>query len=70
MVGDSVSEMYVRRIEADIRGIRFNTKKPETLNTITVLEKLREVNYGLYEDLLTKYENVKKDYNKRNNDFK
>ena len=56
--------MYIKRIEADIRGIRFRTKNPDTLNTVNVLEKLRNVNYGMYEELLTKYENVKRDYNK------
>lgn len=66
----TISEMYVKRIEADIRGIRFRTKNPQDLNTLSVLEKLKVVNLPMYEDLLDRYDKVKQDYNRFTNETK
>ncbi len=61
----SCEELYVKHIENGIRAIRMGNKNPKEANVGIHLNKLKLVNLGLYEDLLLKYSNVVKDYQKR-----
>jgi len=62
-----IEALVVRKIEADIRGIKYGTKKSEDLNTYQSLEKLKTLNDGLYDELLNKYYDVKRETN--NSDY-
>jgi hypothetical protein len=57
-------ELFVKNIEAGIRAIRLRTKSPKESGVGYSLNKLKEVNVGLYEDYLAKYKRVVEDYNK------
>ena len=62
----TAEELYIKNIENGIRAIRLGTKKPsETLAPVS-LNKLKQINIGLYEDYLAKYKRILADYNKRN----
>lgn len=60
-------DIYIRNIENGIRGIRLGSKKPEEIasSISTNFNRLSEVNQGMYEDLMKKYENVVNDYKNR-----
>ena len=62
----TAEELYIKNIEAGIRAIRMGTKEPSETRAPVALNKLKEVNVGLYEDYLVKYKNVLADYAKRN----
>jgi hypothetical protein len=57
-------EIYVSRIENGIRAIRKGTKTPNEVNVHLWLNKLKNLNDGLYDDLLAKYVKVIKEYEK------
>jgi len=59
-------ELYIKNIESGIRAIRMGSKKPNDTRAPVSLNKLKEVNVGLYEDYLAKYKRVLADYNSRN----
>ena len=61
----TAEELYIKNIEAGIRAIRMGTKEPSETRAPVALNKLKEVNFGLYEDYLAKYKNVLADYEKR-----
>jgi hypothetical protein len=65
----SIEETYVKHIECGIRAIKLRTKKPEEANVGKYLNKLRELNDGLYDDLLTKYKKILADYKKEQEKF-
>jgi hypothetical protein len=60
----TLEEIYVKHIECGIRAIKLGTKKPEDANVGKFLNKLRDVNDGLYDDLLERYRNVIENYKK------
>lgn len=60
-----MEEIYIKRIENGIRGIRMGTKTPEIANVGPSLNSLKALNEGLYLDLMVKYKNVLKDYQKK-----
>lgn len=61
----TVEELYIKNIENGIRAIRLGTKKPsETLAPVS-LNRLKQINVGLYEDYLAKYKRILAEYNKR-----
>lgn len=61
----AVEELYIKNIENGIRAIRLGTKKPsETLAPVS-LNRLKQINIGMYEDYLAKYKRILADYNKR-----
>lgn len=61
----TVEELYIKNIENGIRAIRLGTKKPsETLAPVS-LNRLKQINIGMYEDYLAKYKRILADYNKR-----
>lgn len=65
----SIEETYVKHIECGIRAIKLRTKKPEEANVGKYLNKLRELNDGLYDDLLTNYKKILADYKKEQEKF-
>lgn len=58
-------EIAIRKIEGAIRSIRLGTKEPKDTNIGYFLNRLQEVNEGMYEDYLVKYVKVMKGYNER-----
>ena len=51
-------ELYIKHIENGIRSIENGTKTIKEANVGMSLNKLKEVNIGLYEDYLKKYKKV------------
>jgi hypothetical protein len=62
----NAEELYIKNIESGIRAIRMGSKEPNDTRAPVSLNKLKEVNVGLYEDYLAKYKRVLVDYNSRN----
>lgn len=60
----TIEETYVKHIECGIRAIKLGTKRPDEANVGKFLNKLREVNEGLYDDLLERYQNIVENYKK------
>ena len=60
----STEELCVKNIEAGIRAIRLRTKSPKEAGVGFSLNRLKDLNLGLYEDYLAKYKRVVEDYNK------
>lgn len=62
----SCEEIYIKKIENGIRSIRLGGNpeevEPQVYNS---LGKLKNLNDGMYEDLLQKYENVVNFYKDR-----
>jgi len=65
----TIEETYVKHIECGIRAIKLGTKRPDESNVGKFLNKLREVNEGLYDDLLERYQNIVDDYKKNKEKF-
>ncbi len=65
----SIEETYVKHIECGIRAIKLRTKKPEEANVGKYLNKLKELNDGLYDDLLTNYKKILAEYKKEQEKF-
>lgn len=65
----STEELYVKHIECGIRAIKLKTKKPEDANVGKYLNKLREVNEGLYDDLFERYKKILESYKKEEEKF-
>ena len=64
----SCEEIYTIRIESGIRSIKMGTKTPNEAQVWVWLTKLKPVNVGMYDELMQKYKNVMKEYEK--NKFK
>lgn len=62
----SMEDVYIKHIENGIRGIRLGTKTPQEANVTQSFERLKIVNEGMAQDLMSKYKNVVEDYNKKN----
>lgn len=62
-------EHYVKYIECGIRAIKLGTKRPDEANVGKFLNKLREVNEGLYDDLMERYQNIVENYKKNKESF-
>lgn len=60
-----MEELLIRKVENGIRSLRMRTRTPEEVKVMYFLNKLREINDGLYSDYLEKYIRVHKDYNKK-----
>jgi hypothetical protein len=65
----TTEETYVKHIECGIRAIKLGTKRPDEANVGKFLNKLREVNEGLYDDLMERYQNILDDYKKNKESF-
>lgn len=62
---ETAEELYIRNIENGIRAIRMGLKEPKDTLAPHSLNKLKQINVGLYEDYLEKYKNVIKEHQKR-----
>lgn len=60
-----MEELLIRKVEGGIRGVRMRTKTPEEAKVMYFLNRLKEINEGLYSDYLEKYIRIHKDYNKK-----
>ena len=65
----TTEETYVKHIECGIRAIKLGTKRPDEANVGKFLNKLREVNEGLYDDLMERYQNIVENYKKNKESF-
>ena len=65
----TTEEIYVKHIECGIRAIKLGTKRPDEANVGKFLNKLREVNEGLYDDLMERYQNILDDHKKSKESF-
>ena len=65
----TTEETYVKHIECGIRAIKLGTKRPDEANVGKFLTKLREVNEGLYDDLMERYQNIVENYKKNKESF-
>ncbi len=54
----SAEELYIKHIENGIRSIVNGTKSVKDANVGISLNKLKQINIGLYEDYLKKYKEV------------
>jgi len=60
----TTEETYVKHIECGIRAIKLRTKNPQEANVGKYLNKLRDVNDGLCDDLMERYQKVIENYKK------
>lgn len=60
----TTEELCIQKIEAGIRAIRLRTKTPKEAAVGFSLNKLKDLNLGLYDDYLVKYKKVVEEYNK------
>lgn len=65
----TIEETYVKHIESGIRAIKLGTKRPDEANVGKYLNKLRNINDGLCDDLMDKYQNVVNNYKKSSEIF-
>jgi len=63
----STEDLCIKNIEAGIRALRLRTKTPKETNVGFNLNKLKEVNIGMYEEYLAKYKVALEEY-KKNSD--
>jgi hypothetical protein len=54
----STEEMYIQHIENGIRSILNGSKSAKEANVGMSLNKLKDINIGMYEDYLKKYKEV------------
>jgi len=60
----SIEELCIKNIEAGIRALRLRTKTPSETNVGANLNRLKEVNIGMYEEYLEKYKKALEAYKK------
>jgi hypothetical protein len=65
----TIEETYVKHIESGIRAIKLGTKRPDEANVGKYLNKLRNINDGLCDDLMERYQNVVDNYKKSSEIF-
>jgi hypothetical protein len=65
----TIEETYVKHIESGIRAIKLGTKRPDEANVGKYLNKLRNINDGLCDDLMERYQNVINNYKKSSEIF-
>jgi hypothetical protein len=53
-----MEEILIKKIESGIRSIKFGTQTPETASVGVWLNKLKDINKGMYDDLLNNYKAV------------
>jgi hypothetical protein len=62
----SMEELCIENIEKGIRLIQSGKKSPKDAGLGVYFKRLRDLNDGIYEDLISKYKEVVNDYNLRN----
>lgn len=67
MAAKTSEELYIKKIEGAIRGIRMGTKQPSDVaaETAKAFANLKTLNEGMHDELMTKYKNVMEDHKKR-----
>jgi hypothetical protein len=55
-------QLYVQNIENSIRAIRLRMKNPQDINLLSNFNRLKVISLVRYNELMSKYQNVKKDY--------
>lgn len=58
-------DLYIKNIENAIRSLKFTTKEPKDLNVGFNLTKLKPLNEGMHDELMTKYKTALEVYNKQ-----
>jgi len=63
----TTEEIYVRKIEGHTRAIRMGTKKPVevALDVASAFTRLKPLNEGLHDELMSKYKKVVEDSKNR-----
>lgn len=61
----TLEETYIKNIESGIRAIKFGTKSPSEAKVGFNLNRLKEVNPGMYEDLMRDYKKAMEEYKNR-----
>lgn len=61
----TIEENSIRHIENGLRALRLRSKSPLELKMGVYLNKLKELNIGLYEDYLEKYKKALENYKKK-----
>ena len=64
----SIEDIAIKHIENGIRSIKLGTKTPDKVEINKWLERLKDLNEGMFLDLQTKYVLMVKDY-KLKSDF-
>ena len=60
--GTSMEDICIKKIKGGIRGIKNGTKTPQEAEVGKFLNKLKPLNEGMHEDLLSEYAQVYKDW--------
>lgn len=55
MAKETMEDIYIKKVENGIRAIKMGTKTPAEAGVGAPLNKLKELNIGMYEELLEKY---------------
>jgi hypothetical protein len=63
--GNSFEELSIRKIESGIRAIKNGSKTPAEANCGLYLKKLKDINEGMYQELLNNYIEVKRQYDNK-----
>jgi hypothetical protein len=58
----SIEDIAIKHIENGIRSIKLGTKTPDKVEINKWLDRLKDLNEGMFLDLQTKYVLVVKDY--------
>ena len=61
----TTEEICVLNIEKGIRLIQSNKKSPKEAGLGVIFKRLKELNVGMYEDLIQRYKKVVEEYNIR-----
>ncbi len=59
----SYEEELIKKIESGIRALRLRSKEPKDTGCGVALNKLKDINIGMYDEYLLKYKNALNEYN-------
>ena len=65
-MGATIEDLIVKKLDGGIRGLKHGTKTVEEAKIMYYLEKLLEVNEGLYEDYFENYMKIKSKLKEKN----
>ena len=67
-MSNTTEDLLIKKIEGAIRGIRMGNKEPKDVASEVshAFARLKTLNEGMHDDLMTKYKNVVKDRSKNN----
>lgn len=61
-----MEEIYIKNIKNAIRSIKMGVKSPKEANIGTQLNKLKELNRGMHDELMNNYKAVLIEYKTKN----